>query len=470
MPSKVAVLVGAVTENKNKYGKYYHNSAVFLIKGKKPKFFHKTVLPTYDVFDEARYFEPGDLTKNSFQIKGYKVLVTICEDTWASDQQTWIGSRFPKDPLKLIKKRSVNLIVNLSASPFSIHKAQRRLNMIQHVTKQLSAPMLYTNLVGGQDEIIFDGGSVLVDQKGSIQMQSKYFEEDLKCYDLKLRKEISLNSSQITKPKKSLLSVKQAIVLGIKDFVKKAGYEHVHLGLSGGIDSALVASLAVEALGPDSVTVMALPGPFSTHLSYRLAQELTQNLGCQFLEFSIQDVYKQIAKDLKVQQIQCSGITSENVQSRLRCLYLMAFANHKKSLLLSTSNKSEYAVGYTTLYGDMSGALAPIGDLLKTQVYQLAKQCYADKIPVKIFFRPPTAELRKNQKDTDHLPEYNEMDPRIEHLMVKCGPARGTMDRWILHKMRISEFKKWQSPPILRVTEHAFGSGRRCPINHSVVD
>lgn len=468
IPPKVAVLVGAVTESKKKYGKYYHNSAVLLIKDQKPKFFHKTILPTYDVFDEARYFEPGHLAKNCFRIKGYKVLVTICEDTWASDQYAWIGSRFPKDPLKLIKKGSVDLVVNLSASPFSINKAQRRLDMIQHVAKQLSAPMLYTNLVGGQDEIIFDGGSVLVDQKGSIQIQSKYFEEDLRCYDLKLKKEIASSSVKVTKPRKTLLSVKQAIVLGIKDFVKKAGYQHVHLGLSGGIDSAIVACLAVEALGPRSVTVIALPGPFSTHLSYRLAQKLAKNLNCHFLEFSIQDAYKQVTKDLKAQRIPCSGIISENIQSRLRCLYLMAFANHKKSLLLSTSNKSEYAVGYTTLYGDMSGALAPIGDLLKTRVYKLAKQCYKTEIPSKIISRPPTAELKKNQKDTDHLLPYHQMDPRIKHLMVKCGPAHGAIDRWILEKMRISEFKKWQSPPVLRVTEHAFGSGRRCPINHCV--
>ena len=261
--------------------------------------------------------------------------------------------------------------------------------------------------------------------------------------------------------------MKQALILGIRDFVKKAKYHHVHLGLSGGIDSALVACLAVEALGPQHVTTIALPGPFSTDTSYVLAKKLTENLGCHSITFPIKKIYKNITQDFKTKHnMPCFGITSENIQARLRSLYLMTFANQKKSLLLATGNKSELAVGYTTLYGDMSGALAPIGDVLKTEVYKIAKKCYAPWIPSKIVTRPPTAELKKNQKDTDTLFEYSKIDQSIQRLVVRCQPARNEVDRWLLQKLKASEFKKWQSPPILRVSQHAFGSGRRHPINH----
>ena len=359
IPPKLAVLLGCVRENKKKYGKYYHNSAILLIRGKKPKYFDKTILPTYDVFDEGRYFEPGTFTDNCFRLKGHKILVTICEDIWASDCSSWAGSRFPQDPLRSISKGSVDFMVNLSASPFSMGKVQRRLRTVQNVARQISAPLFYSNLVGGQDEIIFDGGSVMVDSKGTVQMLLKSFAEDLRCYDLQMQQEIGPEQTQKTGPVEPLLAVKQALVLGIRDFVRKAGYQHVHLGISGGIDSAVVACLAVEALGPKYVTAVILPGPFSTKLSGRLAQQLIQNLGCACLEIPIQDTYKQIAQNLKAHRVPCSGLISENLQARIRCLYLMAFANHKPSLLLSTSNKSECAVGYTTLYGDMSGAFSP---------------------------------------------------------------------------------------------------------------
>ena len=469
IPDNTAVLIGAVTKNKRKYGKHYHNSAVLLRKNQKPRCFHKVLLPTYDVFDELRYFEPGDIKDNQFQLKGHKILVTICADIWACTPY-WEGIRESNDPLKVIKKGSVDLIVNLSASPFSKGKPIHRLKTIQRVTKKLSAPMLYTNLVGAQDEIIFDGGSVYVDKKGNIQMQAKYFEEDVQYCDLKELKSKTqkkqINKS-VLKKNDSDLFIKESLILGIKDFVRKAGHSHVHLGLSGGIDSALVACLAVEALGPQSVTAIAMPGPFSTKLSFSLAQKLAQNLGCHFKSFPIEDTYKHINQDLKTKHsIPCVGITSENIQARLRALYLMAFANQNKSLLLATSNKSELAVGYATLYGDTSGALAPIGDVLKTEVYKIAEKYYHSCIPSKIISRAPTAELKKNQKDTDTLFEYSKIDESIERLVVKCRPARSRVDQWLLKKLKESEFKKWQSPPILRISSHAFGSGRRYPINH----
>ena len=469
MPENTAVLIGAVTKNKKKHGKYYHNSAVLLKKHQKPRYFHKILLPTYDVFDELRYFEPGNIKNNLFQFKGYKILVTICADIWACTPH-WEGMREDDDPLKSIKKGDVDFIVNLSASPFSKDKPIYRLKTIQRLTKRLSAPMLYTNLFGAQDEIIFDGGSVYVDKKGNVQMEAKYFKEDVQCCDLKeledktKKQKASKPISKITDP---ILFIKESLILGIKDFVRKAGYSHVHLGLSGGIDSALVASLAVEALGPQSVTAIAMPGPFSTKLSFSLAKKLAQNLDCHFKTLPIQDVYKHINQDLKTKHnISCMGITSENIQARLRALYLMAFANQNKSLLLAASNKSELAVGYATLYGDTSGALAPIGDVLKTEVYKIAEKYYSSWIPQEIISRPPTAELKKNQKDTDTLFEYSKIDESIDRLVVKCRPARNKVDRWLLQKLKESEFKKWQSPPILRISPHAFGSGRRYPINH----
>ena len=470
IPPNTAVLLGAVTENKNKYGKYYHNSAVLLRKDKKPRYFYKVLLPTYDIFDEKRYFEPGCITNNHFHLKGYQILVTICEDIWATNP-IWKGVRSNQDPLRHIKKENVDLIVNLSASPFSNNKAIQRLQAIQKVTKKLSAPMLYTNLVGGQDEIIFDGGSLFVDKKGSVQFQSAYFKEDLQCYKLSKSKKQIQQRSHKKRPlpihTDPILLMKQALILGIRDFVKKAGYHQVHLGLSGGIDSALASCLAVEALGSQNVTAIALPGPFNTDMSYVLAKKLTKNLGCRFVTLPIKEIYKNITQDLKTKHnMSCLGITSENIQARLRSLYLMAFANQSKSLLLATGNKSELAIGYTTLYGDMSGALAPIGDVLKTEVYKMAKKCYTSWIPSKIITRPPTAELKKNQKDTDTLFEYSKIDKSIHRLIVKCQPARNVVDRWLLQKLKTSEFKKWQSPPILRISQHAFGSGRRHPINH----
>ena len=367
----------------------------------------------------------------------------------------------------------MDFILNLSASPFSKGKSTHRIKTIQKVTKKLSAPMLYTNLVGAQDEVIFDGGSVYIDKRGNVQMQAKYFKEDVQYCDLKeLNNKTQTRQIESTTLEKNnpTLFMKESLILGIKDFVKKAGYSHVHLGLSGGIDSALVACLAVEALGPQSVTAIAMPGPFSTKLSFSLAEKLAQNLGCHLKNLPIQGIYKYTNQDLKTKhKISCVGITSENIQARLRSLYLMAFANQNKSLLLATSNKSELAVGYATLYGDTSGALAPIGDVLKTEVYKIAKKYYSSWIPPKIISRSPTAELRKNQKDTDTLFEYSKIDESIDRVVVRCQPACTKVDRWLLQKLKASEFKKWQSPPILRISSHAFGSGRRYPINHFAI-
>ena len=464
IPPNLAVLIGAVTENKKKYGKCYHNSAVLLRKNKKLQCFHKVLLPLYDVFDEPRYFESGCMKDNHFQLKGYKILVTICEDIWA-DHLIWKATaRNSQDPLKKIKKGHFDLVVNLSASPFSTNKAKQRLQTIQSVTQKLSAPVFYTNLVGGQDELIFDGGSLLVDQKGQIQRQAKYFKEDIISYDFKKTLTPAIKTSL---PKDHLSLIKQALVLGIRDYVWSAGYTRVHLGLSGGIDSALVACLAVEALGAECMTLIALPGPFSTNLSYSLAQKLAHNLNCLLITWPIIEAYKKITKDLKVKHnMKCEGITDENIQARLRSLYLMTFANENKSLLLATGNKSEIALGYTTLYGDMSGALAPIGDVLKTQVYEIAQKCYASEIPSAIMTRSPTAELKKNQKDSDTLLEYSKIDQSIDRLIVQCKRPVSSVDRWLLQKIKESEFKRWQSPPILRISPHAFGSGRKAPINY----
>ncbi|MCB0393865.1 MAG: NAD+ synthase [Bdellovibrionales bacterium] len=462
IPEGIFVLVGAVTKNNSKFGKLYFNSAVLLRKAKKPVEFHKELLPNYDVFDEMRFFEKGDLSKNSFVLKGKRVLVTICEDIWASGQ-AWVGTRYTKNPIDSLKGKKFDLAVNLSASPFSIDKVKRRKSVATYLAKKIKGPVIYTNMVGAQDEIIFDGGSFAVDQSGKPLMQSSFFEEDLNVIDFDEKK--AGHRKNITEIEK----LRQSLVLGIRDFASKNGIQRLHLGLSGGIDSALVACLAVDAIGPGRVSLIYMPGPHSSDLSGSLAVELSKNLGCKLTQFDINPSYQttlnSIEKDFGHSGF---GLVNENLQSRLRAVFLMAFSNQNNSMLLNTSNKSEMAVGYSTLYGDQCGGLAPIGDLLKTQVFQLSRHYNSDHevIPNAIIEREPTAELAPNQKDQDSLPEYSVLDKAIQKIVVECRAPSTSTDKWLIEKLRQSEFKRWQAPPVLRVSQHAFGRGRRFPITN----
>lgn len=465
LPKGVGVLIGAIVRNASKRGKGFWNAAVFLEKGKKPKIFPKQLLPTYDVFDESRHIEPGNVAKNIMRFKGKRILVTVCEDIWAwpLKDNPWY-STYGKNPLQAVKRGAVDLVVNISASPFTQTKFERRREVTRDTAKYFRAPLVYVNMVGAQDELIFDGGSFALNDKGKITSQSVRFEEDLNIFDMEegrgFMQELPSDNVEI---------LRSALVLGIRDFMRKTGFKKVHLGLSGGIDSALVACLAADAAGPMNVTTVFMPGPFTSKESLDYSKQLAERLGTRFIEFSIESEYKSILGKLeKVYGDTGFSLVNENLQSRLRGLYLMAVSNKEGSLLLGTSNKSEIAVGYSTLYGDLIGGLLPIGDLLKQDVYALARHYNSENelIPNGVIDRPPSAELRENQKDSDSLPAYEVLDPTIHRIVEGLSAPKNETDQRILDMMMKSEFKRWQSPPILKVSDHAFGRGRRFPIAH----
>lgn len=463
MPKGIQALVGAITPNPNKLGKPFYNSAVLLEKGKKTKTFSKQLLPTYDVFDEGRHIEQGSTAKNFFVLKNKRVLVTICEDIWAWPTTT--NPRFQsygENPLKKISKSKVDIVVNLSASPFTTEKLKARQFVVKKTAQHFSAPLIYTNMVGAQDELIFDGGSYAVDGKGKVLAQAARFEEDFIVLDL----EKSQGMKKVLE-ESPLEELRKALVLGLRDFVRKTGFEKVHLGISGGIDSALVACIAVDALGASGVKGFLLPGPYTSNASNDYGFRLCKNLNIEHQSISIEPAFKAVTsnldRDLKINEF---GLVHENIQARLRGITLMAISNKERSLLLGTSNKSELAVGYSTLYGDLCGALLPIGDLLKDQVYALSEHYnqHIEIIPKEIIQRPPTAELRPNQKDEDSLPPYTTLDPIVKKLVEEQRPPESALDHKIYQMMMSSEFKRWQAPPILKVSTHAFGRGRRLPI------
>lgn len=467
IPANITVVVGAFSKNPSPLGKRYFNSAYVIHKGKKSWSCHKELLPTYDVFDDARHIERGDIKKNVVNILGKKVLITICEDIWAWPPSGETRSLYEVNPIKKIKPGSVDLVLNLSASPFHQGKMKARLHTARATVKYLKAPLVYVNMVGGQDELIFDGGSFALNGKGEICAQSAQFNEDINVVDFTRREGgmrviAKLNNEQL----------RQALVLGLRDFVDKNQIRQVHLGLSGGIDSALVACLAVDALGPSRVATYALPGPYSSADSLKWAKKLAKNIGVAFHDIEIVTVYKKLIQLLAKEFGKFAfGITHENIQARIRAIILMAISNQKSSLLLNTSNKCELAAGYGTMYGDLVGGLSPIGDLLKGDIYSLARHYNADHelIPREIILRAPSAELRPNQKDQDTLPPYKELDQSVVNLVEKFKLAKSKTDLFLLKALMGSEFKRWQSPPILKVREHSFGRGRRMPIAHAAI-
>lgn len=464
IPAGIGVLFGAVTLNPKNKGKFYYNSAVFLEKNKKEKIFCKELLPNYDVFEEVRHFEKGEIKNGLLKYKGKKLLITVCEDIWGWGD-AWVGTRYPKNPLEDLKKLKPDCILNISASPYSVGKSSRRKKVVAKTATYFKAPMVYVNQVGGQDEIIFDGGSFAVDGKGKVLSQSVFFEEDINVIDL-TKKEGGIRP-QANETEK----LRQALVLSIKDFCAKNGFKKIHFGSSGGIDSAVIACLACDALGPSRVTSIALPGPFSSQDSFDLALKLSQNLKCQFINVDINGIYRSAVEEFEVSLgLKEFGVAHENLQSRLRGTTLMSYANMTGGLLLTTGNKSEYAMGYSTLYGDMCGGLAPLGDLLKRQVYELAEHYNkeAEIIPWEIIKRAPTAELRENQKDQDSLPPYPVLDNLVEKFIVQCKPPKGEFEKDIFKRMMKAEFKRWQAAPIVRVSDHAFGTGRRYPITWKI--
>lgn len=479
IPKGLTVFVGCFSKNPKKRGRPFYNSVAVLKANSKIKYLNKTLLPTGDVFDESRFCETGDMAKNIIKISGKSVLVTICEDIWA-----WSPNSLHKNnPIKNIEKSKVDLVINMSASPFYLDKWEQRLENVANTAKYFSAPVVYLNAVGAQDELIFDGRSFCVDATGQVTAQLAAFIEDEKSVEIELISQpVLLKSVFPIKRTKSLKNqnnkdnkeveaqlLRQAITLGIRDYCIKVGIKKIHLGLSGGIDSAVVACLACEAIGAEKVTGIALPGPFNASESYSLAKKLSTSLNINFFSWKIDPHFKTFKKEIeKYLNIKKLSLVHENLQARLRGIILMMIANADDSLLLSTSNKSEIATGYSTLYGDMCGGLAPIGDLTKAQVYALAQIYYKEKnwIPLKIIERAPSAELRPNQKDQDSLPPYPQLDAAVENLVEKIQAPKSKTENWLASILFRNEFKRWQSPPILKVSSHAFGRGRRFPIAH----
>lgn len=466
IPDNIYVLIGGFEKNKNKKGRPYYNAAFLCKKNKIVKTFRKELLPTGDVFDEARFIEKGTLRDNYFEIKGKIFLLTICEDIWAWEDSKG-KSVYSENPLQKIKKKKVDLVINMSASPYFDGKLKQREYVVKKTAKHFRAPVVYVNLIGAQDEIIYDGQSFLVDKSGKRKFICRDFEEDLNVFEIETLKD--WNAKNLSSKLTPIDQLHKALVLGVKDFSAKTGLTKVHLGLSGGIDSAVVACIAVDALGPSNVSLFALPTEFNEPESFDLANRLAKNLMVDLQIISIQPIFEKIKTIIDLQfKIQEFSLVHENLQSRIRGLMLMAYANKAGSLLLTTGNKSEYATGYATLYGDMCGGLAVIGDLTKKQVYELANhfnQGY-ELIPNRIITRAPSAELRPNQKDQDSLPEYDLLDRAVVNIVEQRKRASSKTDTWLVNALMKTEFKRWQSAPILKISEHSFGRGRRYPVAH----
>ncbi|MFO0545871.1 MAG: NAD+ synthase [Pseudanabaena sp.] len=490
LPPDVAVLVGTVSVNpqaNQSGGKPLFNSAALLQDGRVQQVFHKRLLPTYDVFDEDRYFAVGN-GSNVFtlNLKGGASLnigVTICEDIW-NDEKFWGKRNYADDPVaELATNHELDLLLNLSASPYAVGKQKLRESMLSHSAIMHNLPLLYANQVGANDDLIFDGRSMAFDRHGKIITRGKSFEEDLLVINLD---EVSLDSSRYESDDAEIFA---ALVLGVRDYVQKCRFRQVVIGLSGGIDSALVAAIAAEAIGKENVLGVLMPSPYSSAHSITDAIALAQNLGISTQTIPIQPMME--AFDASLSNLfagQTSDVTEENLQSRIRGSLLMAISNKFGHLLLSTGNKSEVSVGYCTLYGDMNGGLAAIADVPKTRVFSICKwlnrtssllmikQENSEVIPVNIITKPPSAELKPDQLDQDSLPPYDILDDILhklinQHLAAAEISATGhdpaIVDR-VVRLVKIAEFKRRQAAPGLKITNRAFGSGWRMPIASKV--
>ena len=464
----IAIVVGSPSKNPVVEGKDLFNSAYFLADGEIKFVQHKALLPTYDVFDEYRYFEPAN-TFDIVEYKGKRIALTVCEDIWNIGNENPLYTICPMD--EMISKKP-DFILNLSASPFSFTHAAERLRIVRANVDRYNIPLFYVNHVGAQTELIFDGGSIVMSPNGKTYEELPYFEEAIKTYSLE---EVTKGEQHQEQDKPKMQLIHDALVIGIRDYFQKLGLKKVILGLSGGIDSAVVAVLAARALGPENVRVLLMPSQFSSDHSVNDAKELAQNLNIQYDIIPIQGIYESYESTLK-QHFWATkfGIAEENLQARSRGMLLMAFSNKFGNILLNTSNKSEMAVGYGTLYGDMCGGLSVIGDVYKTEVFELARYMNKDGevIPENIITKPPSAELRPDQKDTDSLPEYDELDKILfEYIENRKSPqdiiemgVDEKLVRRVLRLVNINEFKRYQTAPVLRVSSKAFGMGRRMPI------
>lgn len=473
----ITAIVGTIRPNTDNDGRRLFNSAAVINDGKLLGFADKTLLPEYDVFDDPRYFEPNEGTgRRLFEIDGVRIGVVVCEDFW-NDKTFWRDRLYDTDPTDEVIAKGADIVVSLNASPYNKGKISLRCDMVAHRAKANRIPIVFVNLVGGNDGIIFDGASLIADEEGDIILQAAAFEEFVETVELDVRKPDARGISG-----DEIESIRRALVLGIRDYAAKNGFKKAVLGLSGGIDSSLVATLAAEAIGPENLLCVMMPSPFSSEGSVKDSEDLIRNLGCKSRIEPISDTFEVLLKQMKLHTPTKGGesLAAENMQSRLRGVILMAISNAEGRLVLSTGNKSELAVGYCTLYGDTNGGLAVLGDVLKTEVWQIARHINASAgheiIPNKIIDKKPSAELAPNQFDQDSLPPYELMDPILKmYFEQKASPAQivaaGNNEELvygILNKVEhpSNEFKRRQLPPTLIISKNAIGVGRRRPVTH----
>ncbi len=464
-----AIVCGTILRAPAGRGKPIWNAAVLVEGGERRHVQAKTLLPTYDVFDEARYFRPAE-ERRPFEFRGLRLGLTICEDVWSGE--FWGDRRpYPVDPVRELVDAGAQLILTVSASPWSQRKISLREAMLCDAARRHRVPLVFCNLVGGNDELIFDGASFVVDADGVVHRRLASFEEDFAVVDAGAR------GSAAEPAASDVEHLEAALVLGIRDYFRKLGLRGAVIGLSGGVDSAVTAHLAARALGPEQVLGILMPGPFSSDHSVTDAERLARNLRVETRTVRIDGIYKTFLQEFSalLGPAESYGLTQENLQARIRGMLLMAVSNHEGRIVLGTGNKSELSMGYTTLYGDLVGGLAVLGDVLKRDVYALARAANArgERIPPHTIEKPPSAELAPGQRDSDSLPPYDVLDAILaqaieegrsaEEIETPPGVDRETV-RWVLRTLDQSEYKRRQAPLVLRVSEKAFGSGRRIPI------
>ncbi len=465
---KMGILFGAPAKTNIECGRGLYNAAFLIRNGKILQIQQKSLLPTYDVFDEARYFDQARQIK-VVEFKDETLGISICEDAW-NDPELWPRRFYNQDPIEILANQKATLLVNISASPFQVGKEKLRFKLISNHARKHKLPFVFVNQVGGNDELVFDGRSIFVDSRGRPIWVGDSFNEVIKTLDIKETSKEAVYDFQ-----DEIESVHDALVLGIKDYIRKCGFKGVMLGLSGGIDSAVTCALACEAVGPENVWGITMPGPFSSKGSVDDSIELAKNLGIQLKEIpigSINDAYLETLKPHFAGKP--PDIAEENIQARIRGNILMALSNKFGYLVLSTGNKSEMAVGYCTLYGDMSGGLSVISDVPKTMVYKIASHINREReiIPKATITKPPSAELRANQTDQDSLPPYDILDQILQYYIEEGMSseeitAKGFSSetvKWVIKAIAQSEYKRRQAAPGLKVTSKAFGIGRRMPI------
>lgn len=485
-----AVVLGSIMPNNEPTGRPIHNAAVVLEAGKVTHVQPKRLLPTYDVFDEERYFEPGRTTTHWSSPWG-KIGLCVCEDAWFEDLHAG-RHYYSADPAPALK--GANLVINISASPFEMNKRRRRQELLAGFVKRIGAPFVYVNQVGANDEILFDGASLVYSGDGKVIYEMPSFREGLSIIEVELGEGLAVteraawaagktwdkmftgSQPAATSPESAQMDLLyNALVTGIRDYFRKTGFKKAVVGLSGGIDSAVVACLAAEALGPINVLGVSMPSQYSSTHSLTDAEALARKVGIEYQVLSLKFVFSSLLMELKPAFAGAAAdVTEENMQARIRGVMLMALANKRGGLVLTTGNKSELGVGYCTTYGDMAGALGPIGDVYKTRVYDLARYINTRHgwIPESTITKPPSAELRPNQTDQDSLPPYEVLDRLLElhfeglqdEKQLLAAGFEPPLVKRILHLVRTSEFKRRQAAPVLKVTSKAFGLGRRIPV------